>query len=118
MKMPESREWRRCDVSFPAKCWAKASPQNQNNINIININGQGFCFSSLLGFESGDKLGLEMALQGVGKARLNVQVIWSGFLDKEKSFYSGVRIVNTDQNEHEKFLKFYNLKLLSLPALE
>ena len=84
-------------------------------ITVINVNQQGFCFFATDGYQPGDKIELTVDLQGLGLARLLSEVVWSGFIQKDRHYRTGVRIVATDQIEREKFIKFFNLKLLCAP---
>jgi hypothetical protein len=79
------------------------------------VNQQGFCFASDVGHGPGEKVELTTELQGLGLARLLTEVVWSGYIEKAGHYQTGVRIISTDQIEREKFIKFYNLKLLRAP---
>jgi hypothetical protein len=112
--MLDKREWRRFDIELEAVKRSLATSQLVN-VMIINVNQQGFCFVSESGHEPGDKVELTMMLKGAGLTRLLTEVAWSGFFQKSAHYRTGVRIITDDEVELEKFLKFYNLKLLCAP---
>ncbi|NTV28966.1 MAG: hypothetical protein HGA80_02675 [Candidatus Omnitrophica bacterium] len=99
------------EVSLPAM--ARVSARGKGlKVEIVNISPQGLCFVCGKEFCFADKVELTVELQGMGLARLLTQVTWSGFLEKEKGYATGVKVIADDQEEREKFIRFYNLKLL------
>ena len=50
-----------------------------------------------------------------GDIRLTVKVVWSGFLEKFKEYRVGVKIIDSEEDQHEKFLQCYQAKVLTLP---
>jgi len=114
--MIEKREWRRIDINLSALARPAASLDGCFKVEIVNINPQGFCLTCDREFALKERLELTVELQGTGLARLMTEVAWSGFLQKEKAYLTGVKVIATDQEECEKFIKFYNLKILCAPS--
>lgn len=109
--MIEKREWRRVDVVLSGVARPVSRPK-RIKVEVVNINPQGLCFTCDKEFACKDKIELTVDLQGMGLARLLTEVTWSGFLEKEQKHTTGVKVISPDQDEREKFMKFYNLKLL------
>jgi len=112
--MQDKREWFRFDIQLNAAARGLETSR-AHKVTVININQQGFCFVSAGGHKPGDRVELTVELQGLGPARLMTEVVWSGFFKKDGCHHTGVRITTTDPAEHEKFIKFYKLKLLCAP---
>ena len=47
-----------------------------------------------------------------GQAFLSAKVIWSGHFEKTQEYRAGLRIVDSEPEEHEVFLRFYNFLAL------
>ncbi|MBF0619594.1 MAG: PilZ domain-containing protein [Candidatus Omnitrophica bacterium] len=108
--MFEKREWRRAVVDLPvlfefpgvASVCARA----------IDMNSEGFRVKIPGAFDVGMRGPARLDLAPGVAAVLLIQVMWSGFSGNEQGYQAGVRIVGGDEAEREKFLRFYNLKVV------
>ena len=111
--MIEKREWRRIETHLQATIrWASSAKAHK--ARIVNITPQGCCFVCDRELAMGTKVELTANFRGAGIAKLLSEVVWSGFLKKTGRYVTGVMISTGDRDEYDKFLKFYNLHLLSV----
>lgn len=111
--MEGSREWRRLEVDIPAKVGLMPLKGTMIDSRIINVNPDGLCFLAPEGLQPGLEVKLILELPAVGATEVVLKVIWVGFFDKDKTLRAGGKLVNVDEREKDKFLRYYHLKVMS-----
>lgn len=110
--MIDKREWRRLDVDVQAECACPSLPTEKFVIRVLNINEQGLCCAVPTTLKPGQKVSLGVDLKAHGKAFLNTKVVWSGYFEKINEYRAGFKIIDTEKEEYEAFLRFYNFQAL------
>ncbi|MBF0122970.1 MAG: PilZ domain-containing protein [Candidatus Omnitrophica bacterium] len=110
--MVDKREWQRIDVDLRAECGCASLPSEKFTVRILNINEHGLCCAVPTTLKPGQKINLAMDLRIHGKAFLSAKVIWSGYFEKTEEYRAGLRIIDSEPEEHEVFLRFYNFLAL------
>jgi hypothetical protein len=107
--MTDKREWRRINVDWPAECRGGALSGPLKCV-VINANPGGLCFSAGVGFEPGMAFMMAVDLPGE-TAILEAVVAWSGYIQSEGIFRTGVSIDKTPESDRNVYLRHYNARL-------
>lgn len=109
--MSNKRHWCRVKVDFPAQARPLASGRDMS-VRIVDINSRGVCFSGLTSFEPGNKIDITLEVREFPLLVIRTEVVWSGFVAKEKHYHTGVQLVDTPAEVCESFLRCYSFFLL------
>ena len=112
---PEKREWQRVSVDLPAKCRLIDGPARYDDMNIVDMNHQGCCIEGHLQFQKGDMLRIIIEIPFEGQLNITAEVIWSGLINNDEDFRTGVHFVIDSPAAEEMSLKLYHYFLLRQP---
>ena len=104
--MGEKRKSKRTAVEMAASFGVDGSSLNENS-SVKNVSQGGFCFQSEKLIEPGTNIKLAVELSDGDSITIKVQSVWYKKNEKKCNYMIGVQIVDTDDRDIEKFLRFY-----------
>jgi Tfp pilus assembly protein PilZ len=112
---PEKREWQRISVDLPAKCRLIDGPARYDDVHIVDMNHQGCCIEGHAPFIKGDMVRLIVEIPFEGQVGVTGEVIWSGPVNNDEDFRTGMHFVIDNPPAEEMSLKLYHYCLLRQP---
>jgi hypothetical protein len=112
---PEKREWQRIVVDLPARCRVVDGPARYDDMRIVDMNQQGCCLEGYIQFQKGDVVRIIVEIPFEGQISLTGDVVWSGAVDKDEDFRTGVHFLVDSALAEEMALKLYHYCLLRQP---
>ena len=107
----EQRAYRRFFVELPARYRTCGSHATPFEVTILDVGPEGMCFLSKTKVDLGQKIEFHVDLDPKDKIFLKAEVMWVKELDK--AYYkAGVKIVDANAHDEERFIKFYCQQLL------
>ena len=83
----------------------------------VNINESGICMATDEPIADGRTIELNIILPNRDQLALVAQSVWSTNLGHTSLFRTGLKILNTQSPDFEKFQSFYQERLISPPAV-
>lgn len=107
----EQRAYRRFSVELPARFRPCGSTAAHFEVTILDIGPEGMCFLSRARVAPGQKIEFHVHLDQQDKVFLKTEIMWVKEL--EKAYYkAGVKIVDANLHDEERFIKFYCHQLM------
>ena len=115
--MNEKRAYPRFTMELCARYKAPGSSLHALTMVAINIGAGGICFIAKNPFQTGTTVELELELKEKEMVVFQGQVIWAEKISPTQ-FKMGIKIVDADEEQMERFVKFYCYKVFDLPPLK
>jgi len=112
---PDKREWQRIVVDLPAKCRVIDGPARYDMMHIVDMNHQGCCMQGPVQFEKGQVVRVITEIPFEGQVAITGEVVWSGEINKDEDFRTGIRFLIDSPPAEEMSLKLYHYCLLRQP---
>lgn len=112
--MIDKRSWQRVEVDFHAECSHCAFSRDPFPVRVINLNKSGMCLLTPMELKLGHKFQVMIKAQMGEDICLMIKVVWSGFLDKFSEYRAGVKIVDSDPENLQRFLVCHQAKLVKI----
>jgi len=109
----ERRHYPRMDLNAKVSYKVSDSPAGSKKATSQNISAEGFSFFSGEKHNPGDILELELVGHN-GERPINIRgsVVWSKKADKEKGYYTGVKVLGINKVDEGRFLTLYCNRLI------
>lgn len=111
----EKRAYRRLEIQLDVVCKDAETQHVLKDIYIVNIDHQGIGFISQLKHECGEHLNMTVTLDEGQAVDVKCEVVWCEPIVGQEGYKVGVKIIDTKEEDLERFQKFYSLKLLYPP---
>ena len=82
---------------------------------IVNINPAGACLTSDSQVEPEQIIELKIRLTSKDEVSIMTRVMWVRRLANTTQYMAGVKMINTNREDEQKFIQFYCHKILALP---
>ncbi|MCA9405475.1 MAG: PilZ domain-containing protein [Candidatus Omnitrophica bacterium] len=107
----EKRKYKRVDIELPALYRIKGSDMSLK-ATIVNISPEGLQFLTQGEIDIGTEVELKVQLHEKNNVSLNTRVVWAEYIEAKKFYGNGVKIINVDDDDEQRFIKFYCQKVL------
>ena len=107
----EKRKYKRVDIELPA-LYKIAGSSTSLKATIVNISPEGLRFLSSVEIVIGVEVDLKVQLEENNNVSLSTRVVWAEYLQEKKQYGNGVKIINVDDEDEQRFIKFYCQKVL------
>ncbi len=111
----DKRAWQRIAVDLPAKCRVIDGSAQYNHVRIIDMHQEGCGFEGGVQFHKDEILRMVVEIPFEGQLSMAAQAIWSGLVNDEESFRTGVKFLIDTPAAEETALKLYHYCLLRQP---
>lgn len=115
MPGPDKREWQRVVVDLPAKCRAVDGPARYDMVRILDMHHKGCCLEGNVHFQKGEVIRVLVEIPFEGQVHMTGAVAWSGSLDDQDVFRTGMKFFIDSPPAEEMCLKLYHYCLLRQP---
>ncbi len=112
---PEKREWQRVSVDLPAKCRIIDGPARYDATQIVDMHHQGCGLEGHVQFQKGDMLRVIVDIPFEGQVSVTGEVVWSGPVNDDGDFRTGIHFLIDSPPAEEMCLKLYHYCLLRQP---
>lgn len=103
----ERRLSQRSPIELAASFGMGEDPRPEREGRISNISDGGFCFISRNKLKVGDEVQLAVDLDVREQAIISVEVVWVQKAEDAKSYRIGVRLLESEGPDFERFMEFY-----------
>ena len=103
----ERRISKRSPIELAASFGIEEDQRPDREARISNISDGGFCFISQNKLKIGDEVQLAVDLDVREQVIVNVEVVWVQKVKEAKDYRIGVRILESDGPDFERFMEFY-----------
>ncbi|MBI5416280.1 MAG: PilZ domain-containing protein [Candidatus Omnitrophica bacterium] len=103
----ERRTSRRSPIELAASFGIGEDPRPEREAKINDVSGGGFCFTSDHKLDKDEELQLAVDLDVLDQVVINVRVVWVEKITGAKGYRVGVRLIESDGPEFERFMEFY-----------
>jgi hypothetical protein len=115
MMDPDQREWKRVSVDLPAKCRVIDGPARYDVTRIVDMHHQGCCLEGHVPFRKGDMVRVIVEIPFEGQLSITGEVAWSGSINENDDFRTGMQFLIDSPLAEEMCLKLYHYCLLRQP---
>ena len=109
--MTEKRANIRSPIELAASYGIGEDPRPEREAKISNISSGGFCITSEIQLKIGQIVNLAIDLDTTEDVIISVKVVWVKQGKTKKKFIIGVRIIEKDSPEFERFIEYYKKQL-------
>ncbi|MBI5150221.1 MAG: PilZ domain-containing protein [Candidatus Omnitrophica bacterium] len=107
----ERRTSKRSAIELAASFGIDEDPRPEREAKINDVSGGGFCFTSDHKLEEDEELQLAVDLDVLEQVVINVRVVWVEKVKGRKGYRVGVRLIESDGPEFERFMEFYRKQI-------
>ena len=105
--MKDKRTSKRSAIELAASFGIGEDPRPEREAKISDISGGGFCFISGTRPKVGTTCQVAVDLDVREQVVVGVEVVWVQKLKDTKKYRVGVRLIESDGPEFERFMEFY-----------
>ena len=116
--MSERRHSSRFKVDLSARYRIVDSPEVVYRTTLVNVGAEGVCFKAYQSVGHDSEIELQMSLPNREKITIKTKVTWVKPLPDNREFLIGVKIIDADQQDEKRFIKFYCQQILIAPKSE
>ena len=116
--MNERRHSSRFNVDLSARYRIMDAPEVIYRTTVVNVGGEGVCFVAFHPMKYDTEIELQINLHGREKIAIKTKVAWVKSIKDNKEFLIGVKIIDANQKDEKKFIKFYCHQILIAPKSE
>lgn len=109
--MKDKRGSKRSAIELAASFGIGEDPRPEREAKISDISAGGFCFTSQSRPKIGEPFQIAVDLDTQDQVMVTVEAVWVQKIKNEKKYRVGVRLVESDGPDFERFMDFYRKQI-------
>ena len=109
------RIYQRFVINRPAKCFLFKSAKDHFSAQVVDIGPEGIGLVLERQLEMGTNIHISISLENDEEITISATVVWVKEAKEQGCFRVGARVIDARQEDLEKFIRFYCLRLFPLP---